>query len=94
MLAGWTEDGWRFVAPIDGMIVWVEADGVAWRYVGDTWQVGDLAGRRVSIGGVQVIGSRGDAIGDPTGGSVIDDEARAAIVAILAALRSHGLIAS
>jgi hypothetical protein len=94
MLAGWTEDGWRFVAPVEGMIVWVEADGLAWRRVGGAWHAGDLAGEKVSIGGVQVVGPRLGAIGDPAGGDVSDAEARTAVAAILAALRSHGLIAS
>lgn len=36
----------------------------------------------------------GAAIASPAGGATIDDEARAAVDAILAALRLHGLIAS
>lgn len=94
MLAGWTGDGWRFVAPVDGMIIWIEADGLAWRRVDGAWHAGDLTGERVSIEGVQVIGPQLGAIGDPTGGDVVDAEARVAVAAILAALRSHGLIAS
>jgi hypothetical protein len=92
MLAGWTADGWRFIAPVEGMTVWIEADNVAWRYVGGTWQAGILSGHQVSIDGVQVVGPRGAAIGDPTGGVAVDTEARAAVAAILATLRSHGLI--
>lgn len=46
------------------------------------------------IGGVQVVGARRPAIGDPSGGTTIDAEARAALTAILGALRTHGLIAS
>lgn len=94
MLAGWTEDGWRFVTPVDGMIVWVAADGVAWRRIADAWHLGDLTGERVSIDGVQVVGPQLGAIGDPAGGGVTDAEARTAVAAILVALRSHGLIAS
>jgi hypothetical protein len=43
---------------------------------------------------LQVVGPRKPAIGDPTGGTVIDTQARSAIVAILNALRpvGHGLI--
>jgi len=92
MLAGWTADGWRFATPVEGMAVWVSADIMVWRYIGGTWQAGVLNGHRVSIDGVQVVGPRTVAIGDPEGGAVADAEARAAVAAILAALRSHGLI--
>jgi hypothetical protein len=34
----------------------------------------------------------GDAIADPSGGTVVDGEARAALTAVLAALRAHGLV--
>ena len=47
----------------------------------------------VVVGGNQVVGPRGAPIASPGGGAVIDAEGRAAITAILAALRSHGLIA-
>jgi hypothetical protein len=46
----------------------------------------------VSIGGVDVVGARRAAIPDPTGGTVVDSQARAAIGAILGTLRGHGLI--
>lgn len=94
MLAGWTEDGWRVVAPVEGMIVWIEADGFAWRRIDGAWRAGDLTGERLSIEGVQVVGPRLAAIDDPAGGDVTDVEARTAVAAILAALRSHGLITS
>jgi hypothetical protein len=41
-----------------------------------------------------VVGPQAAAIADPDGGAVVDGEARTAIAAILAALRSHGLIAA
>lgn len=37
----------------------------------------------VHVAGQQVVGARGDAIANPTGGSVVDVEARAALVALL-----------
>ena len=48
----------------------------------------------VVIGGDPVVGPRQAAIADPPGGTIVDAESRGAIAAILAALRSHGLIAS
>ncbi|MGH9872474.1 MAG: hypothetical protein ACRD9S_08410 [Pyrinomonadaceae bacterium] len=43
--------------------------------------------------GIQVVGARQAAIADPRGGSVVDAEARAALVDLLSKLRAHGLIA-
>jgi hypothetical protein len=42
---------------------------------------------------VKVVGARESAIASPSGGANVDPEARAAIAAMLAALRAHGLIA-
>lgn len=94
MLAGWTNDGWRYVTPTAGMAVWVAADGDVWRWTGSAWAAGELAGLRVSIGGTQVVGAQAAAIGDPDGGDVVDDVARTTIGAVLATLRAHGLIAT
>lgn len=46
------------------------------------------------VANIQVVGSQQPAIADPTGGSVIDIQARNAIIAMLTEIRSHGLIAS
>lgn len=46
------------------------------------------------VGGVQVVGARGGAISNPTGGGTQDAEARTAIVSILSLLRAHGLCAT
>jgi hypothetical protein len=51
-----------------------------------------LRGEMLLIGGQQVIGARAAAILGPSGGSVVDAEARASVDAILDALREHGLI--
>lgn len=91
-IAGWTSGGWRFVAARDGMAVWSVADGQVARFGGGAWTLGVLAGSRVSIGGVDVVGPRRTAILDPAGGTVVDAQARTAIFAILSCLRGHGLI--
>lgn len=93
-LAGWTGGGWRFVAPVEGMAVWVVADALTARFTGDEWILGDETCAHVVIGGNRVVGSRQTAIAAPAGGAVIDTESRAALTAILAALRAHGLIAT
>lgn len=94
MLAAWTGGGWRFVAPVEGLAVWVQADAVMWRYLGGAWVIGEIVGKRVSIGGVQTLGAQQPAIADPTGGTITDQDARDTIIEILSALRMHGLIAA
>jgi len=92
-LAGWTAGGWRFVAPIPGMIAWSIAEGMPVRYESGAWRLGEIRAARVMVGGEQVLGPRADAIPDPSGGATVDAEARDVIGAMLAALREHGLIA-
>jgi len=90
-IAGWSEAGWRFLEPAEGMRAWVsESDEFALFFDG-VWHVGEAYGRLI-VDGEQVVGARGEAIEDPDGGSVIDLEARGTIGAILAALRTHGLV--
>jgi hypothetical protein len=91
-VAGWTSGGWRFVAPVEGMSLFVRATATWAMFRGGAWEIGLLSGDAVVIGGEQVIGSRAAAIADPAGGATVDNEARTAIGAILGALREHGLI--
>jgi hypothetical protein len=93
-LAGYTAGGWRFVAPVDGLVALVKASGQFAVYRGGSWELGELRGARLSVAGDQVVGPRLAAVADPAGGSTVDTEARAAIAAILDRLRGHGLIAS
>lgn len=51
------------------------------------------AGRVVQVASVQVVSARGAAVADAAGGATVDAEARAALNALLARLRVHGLIA-
>ncbi len=93
-IATWTEGGWRFATPRTGMAVWSESAAQPVRYHEEGgWELGVVAATRIDIGGVQVVGDRGDSIPLPAGGATIDTQARDAITAILAALQAHGLIA-
>jgi hypothetical protein len=92
-LATWTAGGWRFLPPFSGMTAWVAAQGLVARYRDGAWIAGMVAVNAITIGGNQVVGSRQPAIAAPSGGTIVDAGARAAIGSILAALRSHGLIA-
>lgn len=92
-LAGWTEGGWRFLAPPEGMRLWLSEEQQFALFRDGDWHLGEVHGK-VFVEGEQVVGARSDAIAEPFGGEVVDAEARAAIVAVLEALRSHGLVES
>lgn len=87
----WTEGGWRFFGAHEGTSVWNKAAGFPMRWTGEEW-VSLWAVAGVTIGGVQVLGSQQPAILNPSGGTIIDVEARAAIASLIATLQSHGLI--
>jgi hypothetical protein len=90
-LAAWSDGGWIFVTPSDGIQIWVTDTAEFAQFLDGAWAPGRLNGK-VFVGGKQVLGPRRSAIPDPLGGSIVDPEARAAIIAVLAAMRAHGLI--
>ncbi|MBM3929133.1 MAG: DUF2793 domain-containing protein [Sphingomonadales bacterium] len=75
-IAGWTAGGWRFVAPHPGFAIHVAARGAKATFLDDDWRFAEPA----------------PAIAAPTGGDVVDTQARTAIGAILAALQSLDLL--
>ena len=91
-VAGYTAGGWRLIPPADGLTLLVKSTGTYATFRGGAWDVGEVRAATVKIGGQQVVGGRGGAIADPAGGGTVDTEGRAAIAAILGALRTHGLI--
>lgn len=91
-LAMWSEGGWRFVAPAPGTIAWNRATSLPLLWDGAQWQDGALLCSRLVVNGIQVVGARQAGVPSPSGGTIIDAEARAAINALTAALMSHGLI--
>jgi hypothetical protein len=90
-LAAWTDGGWRFVAPRPGTSVWDKAAGVPRQWNGSGWSGGRMACAGLAIAGQPIIGERLPAVPSPSGGTIIDAEARAAVAAVIAALKSHGL---
>jgi len=92
LLAMWSEGGWRFVAPSPGTSAWNKAAGVPLLWDGLQWRDGELACAGLLVGGVQVVGERQPGVASPSGGTIIDAEARVAINALTAVLMSHGLI--
>ncbi len=93
-LAQFIGGAWRFHTPLEGWSVWLKSDGVRARYDGAVWSVGVVTATAVEIGGDQIVGARQAAIADASGGTTVDTEARAALNALLAACRMHGLIES
>lgn len=92
-LAAWTEAGWRFLAPQDGMVAWSRSDALPVRRTAGEWRLGDVHASAVLVDGVPVLGARQPAIATPDGGTVIDGEARAALTQVIETLRQHGLVA-
>lgn len=91
-IAVWTEGGWRFIAPHPGTIVWNKERGLWVHWTGIEWSAGEVPASALVIGGKQVVGERRPAVPSPSGGTIIDAEARAAINALIATLMSHGMI--
>jgi hypothetical protein len=91
-VACWTGSGWRFLPPVEGMHVWVE-DQKLWavRDAG-AWAIGQARAAALLIGNQQIVASRLPAVPAPTGGAVVDSEARAALALIISRLSAHGLI--
>lgn len=92
-LAVWTAAGWRFCPAFEGLSVWSRASNRLLRFVGGRWSDAVEVGA-LRIGGRQVVGAQQPSIALPSGGTAPDAPARAALAAIIAALQSHGLIAS
>ena len=69
------------------------ASGQTASYDGTAWAVGAINGATLKLGASQVVGARLAAVANPSGGTVVDVEARAAIGLILDRMRTHGLIA-
>ena len=93
-LTAYSEAGWRFIEPVEGLHAWVKSTSTWAAFHGGTWELATLRAERLMIGGTQVVGAQSAAIPAATGGTTVDAEARSAIAAILAAMRTHGLIAS
>lgn len=94
MLAGWTGGGWRFLVPRIGLSVWSRADDCRCDWDGWRWQRGRVTAQSLVVDGKKVVGPQRPGIAPPTGGQVIDSEARTAIEAVISALKAHGLVAS
>jgi hypothetical protein len=87
----WSESGWRFFSPREGMAVWQRDGGRHLYFLGGLWGPPVLEVESLAVGGQQVVGPRLPAVPSPSGGTIIDAEARVAIDAVIATLMQHGL---
>lgn len=92
-LAGLTDAGWKFVAPIEGAQVIDAVSGQTIVRRGGAWESGIVRAQEFRVNGQTVVRQRQAAIANPTGGTTSDAECRAAVASVLSALRTHGLIA-
>lgn len=91
-LACFSEGGWSFISPVEGMCLFDQASGEPMQRRSGEWERGILRAQEVRVGGQTVLRDRQPAITNPSGGSLIDGECRLAVAEILGAMRAHGLI--
>ena len=91
-IACFTAGGWRFIEPVEGVTVTARSSGEPFQWRSGTWEAGITRCQEVHIGGQTVLRGRQPDVPNPAGGTVIDSESRAALAAVLGALRAHGII--
>ncbi|MBC7497914.1 MAG: DUF2793 domain-containing protein [Sphingomonadaceae bacterium] len=84
-------NGWSTIAPRDGCIAFVRDEAVFIHFAAGMWRDGWTVSS-LSIGGRTLLGGPNVGVVPPSGGSVIDSEARGAIAQLLTALRGLGLV--
>lgn len=92
-IATYSDGGWRFVTALEGALVVDKASGQMLVRRSSGWETGVVRAQEVRVNDQVVVRERQPAVPDPAGGTVIDGQCRAAVAAILATLRTHGLIA-
>lgn len=93
-IACWTTDGWRFVSARAGLSIDVADRGHRLFHDGVAWRESAVRADGLYQDGQRVVTVRQNAIPTPSGGAVIDAEARSTLAAILTTLRTHGLIST
>jgi len=91
-VAGWTDGGWRFILPQAGLQFSIADRDHALVHDGAVWAAAPLREDGVYLSGIKVLGARQPAIPAPSGGGVVDAEARTTLDQLLTTLRLHGLI--
>ncbi|MBC7519959.1 MAG: DUF2793 domain-containing protein [Sandarakinorhabdus sp.] len=83
--------GWDIASPARGTLVWI-ADEQSFSVFDGSWSTGVFPAQALNINGRLVLGADPVPMANPTGGSVIDEECRAAIDIMIASLRAQGIV--
>ncbi len=92
-IAAFTSAGWTEALPGEGCLAWDKASGVFAIFRNGGWDADHWPVRALTVGGFPVLGEPIVGASPPSGGSVIDAEARAAIDTVLTGLKALGLFA-
>lgn len=92
-LACFTQAGWKFAGPVEGMTVLDRSSGLTVMRRSGAWESGIARLAEVRVNGDAVLKQRQAAVPNPGGGSTVDAECRAAVIGMLDRMRAHGLIA-
>lgn len=94
MIATFDEAGWRYRAPVEGHLAWVEASSAHAVFRGGAWHVDAWAVQSLLVRGRMMLDAEPPQLSTVSGGTVVDVEARLAIDGLVNALRTMGLVAS
>lgn len=94
MIASFDEAGWRYLAPANGCLAWIEDEGVYAIRRGGAWYSDAFPVHSLTIGGRKLLSAEPEAVPMVGGGSVVDAEARAILSIVINALRTMGIIAA
>ena len=92
-IAAFTSAGWTWIIPGDGCLAWDKQAGVFAVFQNGSWNADRWPVRALMIDGKTVLGPAINGAITPSGGSVVDVEARVAVTALLTGLRNLGLFA-
>jgi hypothetical protein len=87
------DGGWSFVTPRDGCIAFVRDEGVFVHFAAGIWRDGWTVPSLV-IGGHTFLSGPVLGVTAPSGGTVVDVEARTVVAQLLSALRDLGVVAA
>jgi hypothetical protein len=93
-IAYFLHGNWNFFTPFEGQTVWMKQPKYHAIFVSSLWEYGIMRGNEIRIWGQKTLANRGSAVGDASGGTIIDIEARAAINQLLSICRTHGILAA
>ncbi len=92
-LASFEGAGWTIMQPRTGCLAWIADEQEFSVLRSDGWSPGGWPTSGLRIGNRLLLASEPETVAEASGGSMIDAECRVVLTALLAALRSQGVIA-